>query len=361
MARIRGPARALCTLGSALLILSGCDQFSSGGDAQFARAALERNPDLTIVASDKDANTFTVQVKGSNELRVVRADEIIGALPSTAVAPAISEGAETAKASPGPQAAPESGSAEPSQTDATADDAARPAGQLASTQARTGLKSGTGFVTDASGKTRTFGAAESPAGVDANAESSTSARTAASATPADQATGADQGAGAGQGNDPSKAGDAQKSSAEGRVLASGPGYSVTAGAPRANRPIRLAEATELKSPSNAVLERRFDPMICQGNRLLQIDSRNIEFEGDGLSVLDGCELHITNSHIIAHGLGLSVRAANVHIQNSIIEGGGGSVSASQGAKVYSQQSTFKGLSRRLDTATFEDLGGTSWD
>ena len=61
MAQIRGPARALCTLGSALLILSGCDRFSSHGDTDWARAALERNPDLTIVASDKDANTFTVQ------------------------------------------------------------------------------------------------------------------------------------------------------------------------------------------------------------------------------------------------------------------------------------------------------------
>ena len=56
-----------------------------------------------------------------------------------------------------------------------------------------------------------------------------------------------------------------------------------------------------------------------------------------------------------------MRAANVHIQNSIIEGESGSVSASEGAKVYTQQSTFKGLSRRLDTASFQDLGGTDWN
>ncbi len=83
-----------CTLGSALLILSGCDRIASQGDSDFARAALERNPDLTIVASDKDANTFTVQVKGSSELRVIRADEVIGTLPSTGVAPARSETAQ---------------------------------------------------------------------------------------------------------------------------------------------------------------------------------------------------------------------------------------------------------------------------
>lgn len=339
MARFRGPARALCTLGSALLILSGCDRFSSQSDTEFARAALERNPDLTIVASDKDAKTFTVQMKGSSELRVIRASEVIGMLPSTGVAPAVAENAEPAQAASASDAAPVPESTEPSNEAATAGEPARPVGQTASSQTAPGLKSGSGFVTDSSGKTRTFGGADG-------------GESAGSSAPATAAT-SDAGA--------EPAASAARASAQNKVLASGPGYSVTAGEPRANRPIHLAEATELKSPSNSALEKRYDPMICQGNRLIQINGRNIEFEGDGLSVLDGCELHITNSHIIAHGLGLSVRAANVHIQNSIIEGEGGSVSASQGAKVYSQQSTFKGLSRRLDTATFEDLGGTNWN
>ncbi|MEJ0037376.1 MAG: hypothetical protein WDO68_15075 [Gammaproteobacteria bacterium] len=333
MARIRGPARAVCTLGSALLILSGCDRLSSHGDTEWTRAALERNPDLTIVASDKDAKTFTVQVKGSSELRVVRANEVIGILPATGVAPAVSENSGTAKAAPPSDASAES--TEPSaQTATPGEPAARPGDQVASAQPNSSFKSGSGFVTDASGKTRTFG------GTDADADAQTPAGDTGATAPGVSA---------------------EKAKAERKVLASGPGYSVTAGEPRANRPIHLAQATELKSPSNAVMERRYDPMICQGNRLLRIDGRNIEFEGDGLSVLDGCELHITNSHIIAHGLGLSVRAANVHIQNSIIEGDGGSISASQGAKVYTQQSTFKGLSRRLDSATFEDLGGTNWN
>ena len=327
MARIRGPARALCTLGSALLILSGCDRLTHG-NTDWARAALERNPDLTVVASDKDANTFTVQVKGSSELRVIRADEVIGTLPSTGIAPTVAENSDAAKAASGEPTSAPAGN-EPSSQTATAGDAAQTASDTdarsASTSTITGTKPGTGFVTDASGKTHTFGDADSSAA-------------SAPAGAAPTAAGADK-----------------------KVLASGPGYSVTAGEPHTNRPIRLAEATELKSPSNAAMERRYDPMICQGNRLIQINGRNIEFEGDGLSVLDGCELHITNSHIIAHGLGLSVRAANVHIQNSIIEGDSGSVSASQGAKVYTQQSTFKGLSRRLDTATFEDLGGTNWN
>ena len=313
MAPIRGPARAIFTLGSALLILTGCDRFTHD-DSQWARAALERNPDLTIVATDKDANTFTVQVKGSSELRVVRADQVIGTVPSTGVAEPVTERSEPAQAAPVAEPAPPAESPPPPQSTAS----------TATTQ-------GTGVITDsATGKVlaSTGSAAEVPA---ASATAGTSGVVPAAGT-----------------------------TSSGRVLASGPGYTVSAGEPRANRPIRLAEASELKSPANAVFERRYEPMICQGNRMLRIDGRNLEFEGDAVSALDGCEIHITNSHIIAHGLGISARAANVHIKNSIIEGDSGSVSASDGAKVFTQQSTFKGLSRRLDTATFQDLGGTTW-
>jgi hypothetical protein len=146
-----------------------------------------------------------------------------------------------------------------------------------------------------------------------------------------------------------------------KVLASGPGYSIKAGDPSPN--IRLASrSSDIPSPARGVaIEKRYEPMVCQGAQLMHIDGRNLEFEGDAITAEDGCEIHITNSHIMAHGVGISARAANVHIKNSVIEGDGGSVSASDGASIYTQQSTFKGLSRRLDTATFHDLGGTRWN
>ena len=333
MATIRGPARAICTLGSALLILTGCDKLTHD-DSQWARAALERNPDLTIVATDKDANTFTVQVKGSSELRVVRVDQIIGTVPATGVAQPVSEGTEPAAAAPASESTPPAGSTSPPQTTASAGEPARPAGEVnaraPTSTANTGMAPGTGVIKDAA-------TGRVLASSDSSPETSSASATAAA-----------------QGTTPA-------SPPGGKVLASGPGYSISAGEPRANRPIRLAEASELKSPANTVLERRYEPMICQGNRMLHIDGRNLEFEGDAVSALDGCEIHITNSHIIAHGLGISARAANVHIKNSIIEGDAGSVSASEGAKIFTQQSTFKGLSRRLDSATFQDLGGTTWN
>jgi hypothetical protein len=101
--------------------------------------------------------------------------------------------------------------------------------------------------------------------------------------------------------------------------------------------------------------------VCQGARLLHIDNRNLVFDGDAVSAEDGCELHITNSHISAGGIGVLVRAANVHIDNSLIEGEQGSIDASQGAQVYAASSRFRGLSRRVDTAALHDLGGNVWN
>ena len=147
-------------------------------------------------------------------------------------------------------------------------------------------------------------------------------------------------------------------SAPGRVLESGPGYTIKA-AEGAAAPTRVrGRATGF---TNAAIERRHEPIVCQGARLLHIDNRNLVFDGDAVSAEDGCEIHITNSHISAGGVGISARAANVHIDNSLIEGDQASIDASEGAQVYAGSSQFRGLSRRLDSATFHDLGGNVWN
>ena len=118
---------------------------------------------------------------------------------------------------------------------------------------------------------------------------------------------------------------------------------------------------ERSSTTSSAVERRHDPIICQGDRLLQIDNRNLEFDGDAVTAEDGCEIHITNSHISAKGVGVSARAANVHIDNSQIEGDSASIDASEGAQVYASSSKFKGISRRVDKSSFHDLGGNVWN
>jgi hypothetical protein len=330
MATVRAPARALFTLGAAVFVLSGCNKVTGGGDdasADFARAALERNDGITVVAFDKKENTFTIRMKDTGELRVVHADQVVGGIPGATG----SEG----KTQPVSDETPASGettastpSATPGQT-ASSDELARPE----TTAAQPAPTSGRGVITDP----RTGNVLAS-------------AGDASSAEPGQEAA---SGPSAASTNASSK-----------KVLASGPGYSITAGDRAPASTVRLASrSSDIPSPARGVaVERRSEPLICQGQRLMHLDGRNLEFDGDALSVEDGCEIHITNSHIIAHGgIGLSARAANVHIKNSVIEGDSGSVSASGGSQVYTQQSTFKGLSRRLDTATFHDLGGTVWN
>jgi len=148
----------------------------------------------------------------------------------------------------------------------------------------------------------------------------------------------------------------------GRVIASGPGYSIAAAGPATGEPGASSGAqpestSDAGAARNLPVEHRHEPLICQGAQLRQINNRNLVFDGDAVSVENGCELHITNSSITAHGIGVTARGASVHLDNSIIEGSGGAVDAADGAQVYARSSVFKGLIRRNDTAAFHDLGG----
>lgn len=283
---------ALSLIGLALAACSrqGQDEMS------WARAALERNDRLEIVAADQQSRTFTVRSKDTGALSMVRADQLVGGL--------------ALPAAPG-AAAP-----------ATA--AAAPAG--AGTEAATAP------------------AATAPAW---RGEASEPAVPPPPPAPKVFASRALQPGG-------------QARPVPGQVLEAGPGYSIEAGSGPTAAPAAAPVLREPGSGSPAIEVRR-EPIVCQGARLLHIDNLNLQFEGDGVSAEDGCEIHITNSRIRATGVGVSARAANVHIDNSLIEGDTGSIDASDGAQIYTASSRFKGLSRRLDTAAVHDLGGNVWN
>jgi hypothetical protein len=160
-----------------------------------------------------------------------------------------------------------------------------------------------------------------------------------------------------------KVAQAQPSATKGRVLLSGPGYRIAAAGPMSagGSPAETQSAAGAQLTAGIPLERRAQPIVCQGPRLLHIDSRNLVFDGDAVRAENGCEVHITNSRIVAKGFAVTAREASVHIDNSSISGTEGAVSASDGSQVYARSSTFKGLIRRLDTATFHDLGGNAGD
>jgi hypothetical protein len=272
-----------------ILLLPACGR-EGPDEMSWARAALERNKGLEVVAADPQTRTFTVRLKESGELRTVRADEIV-AVPVAAPADATRPLPATK-----PSATPEVTPAE--KAVAQADAIATPPEEATPPQRQ--------VVPSESLAPQTAAVAASPSG--------------------------------------------------GRVLESGPGYSITAAQPSGPTSVRGRE-----SAVSGPLERRHEPIVCQGSRMLHIDNRNLVFDGDAVSALDGCEIHITNTHISASGVGVAARAANVHIDNSQIEGDQASIDASEGAQIYAVSSRFKGLSRRLDTAKVYDLGGNIWN
>jgi hypothetical protein len=276
----------------ALLLLGACVR-EDRDEMNWARAALERNSDIEVVAADQQSRTFTVRIKDTGALRMVRADDLIAAPAPAAQAAAASEGT------------------------ASASQAAAPA-----------APNGAPIAVSTSGPS----AASQAAPTEAAPSAEPSSILPQTASPAD--------------------------SAPGKVLKSGPGYSIKAAAPEAPAPGGRVRESGVTS---AALERRHEPIVCQGARLMHIDNRNLAFDGDAVSAEDGCEIHITNSHISAGGVGVLARAANVHIDNSLIEGDQGSIDASKGAQVYFASSRFRGLSRRLDSAAFHDLGGNVWN
>ena len=162
----------------------------------------------------------------------------------------------------------------------------------------------------------------------------------------------------------------------GQPLAEGPGYSITRGA--REKPVA---AEELEGPGYSItrhepenrqsspkaevvaanVEKRTDPIVCQGDRLMRIDGETIEFTGDAVIAEKGCDLYISNARIRAGGVGIIARQARVHIVNSTIGGTRGSYEASEGAEIYVARSTFSGVGRRFDSATMNDLGGNAYN
>jgi len=296
-----------------LLALSACSKLEGGGQDQMAWAkdALERNERIEVVASDSQAKTFTVRVKESGQLVVLPIDQVIAG-PAAALAAPTKQAAMTPTSNPG-----EAPSPPPPAPETSVPEAAPPPVAPAHSEAPSpGPSQQAGNPSVASSGE----AAQAPESVKGPRASS-----AAHASP-------------------------------GSVLAEGPGYSIKASGPKSAATTASPSAAPRGAP-----ERLHDPIICQGDRLLHIDNRNLEFDGDAITAEDGCEIHITNTHISAKGIGVLARAANVHIKNSEIDGESGAVDASDGAQVYAQSSRFKGLTRRLESSSFHDLGGNVWN
>jgi hypothetical protein len=271
---------------SALVILTACEQakqpptaVQGPNELAWARGALDRNPNLEVVATDTQAGVFTVRDRTTGEVHAVKASELAAVPLSQLAAPAHAASA-TAKEPEASRASTAPSTSAPNDS-TTAPQAAATASDTAAQSASTGPH---------------------PYTIERSA---------------------------------------------GQLKVSGPGISiVSSGAPGA------AQA--------AAAQRKADPIICEGQRRIQLDGRDIQVDGDAVTARAGCELYITNSRIVASGTGVVVQDAVVHIANSYIEGASGSIAAEGGSRMFLRGSTFNGLQRRDSLASVQDQGGNQW-
>jgi hypothetical protein len=247
---------------------------NSADELNWARAALQRNPTLELVATDTQTGVFTVRIKSTGETRIVKLSEL-AAGPAELMAAASSE-------------TPAYETATPAVTSAAAITPATEVPQVAPPAA-----------------------------------------TAATATPTANTKGYT----------------IERSAGQTRI--SGPGVSI------------VSTGVTATTDQNTG-QREVDPTICEGHRMLHFDSRSIYVNGDAIVARGGCELYITNSHIVAAGTGLVVHDAVVHISNSTIAGNTASFDADDEAKLYLRGSTFQGLPRRGEKTVVQDQGGNRW-
>lgn len=286
-------------------LLAACSQGERVREIDWAKAALARNPAYEILATDESAGVFTVRDTTGGAVHTLRLQDLVAApVPSkTAVvaatmAPAVAP--ETA-APVNPEMPGEKARPETADQSLTSDQ---------TTESVHGVRAGTGESL-----------AEGP------------------------------------GYSISR-GDGKQAAAEPTM--EGPGYSITRHEPTKGQAGKNETGTGAEAVASNV-ERRTDPIVCQGDRLMRIDGETIEFTGDAVIAEKGCDLFISNANIRAGGVGIIARQARVHIVNSTIGGTRASYEASEGAEIYVARSTFSGIGRRFDSATMNDLGGNSYE
>jgi hypothetical protein len=242
----------------------------------WARAALGRNPDLEVIATDPQSGVVTVKHRSTGQVEAIKASELAAVTPSQ-LKPMEMQAAPP----PEPEPAPSQNemARAPSQTaQATAPDTgANQPGTITSNGA---------YTVDRSG---------------------------------------------------------------GKLRVSGPGVS-----------IESSGTSAAASNQPGAGRRAVDPFICEGRRQLQLDNRDIYVDGDAITVRGGCEVFITNSHVVATGTGIIVQDGVVHVSNSQIEGGNASFQADDRAKMYVRGSTFTGVPRRAELAMVQDQGGNRY-
>jgi hypothetical protein len=287
-------------------------------EMQWAQAALARNPNLEVVSADRELRAFTVRDRHNAQTTEVQLAQIAATPVAFLTAPS-SEPTTAPTVQPKPEATAPS---DAETITRLADTRAEPEVPVPAAPPTPTTKSPNYTIDRSAGRTRVTGD-----GISVVYGDTATRRAAVVSEPASPYT-------------------VERSS--GLVRISGPGVSIEAS--KELHPIREGVSAEAE----------IEPVICEGPRVMQLDSRTINVDGDALTARGGCDLYITNSTIIASGTGVVIGDATVHINNSRIEGGTASFEAKERAKVFLRGSTLNGVPRRAGQALIQDQGGNSF-
>src|SRR5215211_8127708 len=77
-----GLALAACNRGEAPKSEPGATAKPANAELAWARAALERNPELEVVAVDPQSGVVTIKYRRSGEVEAIKASELVAVTPS---------------------------------------------------------------------------------------------------------------------------------------------------------------------------------------------------------------------------------------------------------------------------------------
>lgn len=104
----RGPSASLLVACTALLVLAGCQQkaevAATSDEFEWARAALQRNPGIEVLAADAQSEVFTIKVKRTGATQAIKLRELAAAPISEVVATALASQPAIAAAASQPAA-----------------------------------------------------------------------------------------------------------------------------------------------------------------------------------------------------------------------------------------------------------------
>ena len=105
-----------------------------------------------------------------------------------------------------------------------------------------------------------------------------------------------------------------------------------------------------------------EPLVCAGNRDLEIRNRSIRAAGDGVVASGNCSVRIVDSHIVAAGVGVRADGnADVEIVGSFVQGRAAAVYADGNAEAAYRASTLRGGAVAEGNAELSDGGGNLFE